>query len=200
MNVLELNVSVRTETGKKAAKKFRKNESVPCVLYGGKENVNLVITEREVRQLIFTPKVYLLKLNVEGTEKSYNAILQEIQYHPLSDKPLHIDFFEISDSKKITMKVPVQLEGFAAGVKAGGKLVQTKRLLAVKSLPKDMPDNLTVDVTELGLGKSLRVGDLNFPDMELMDIKNDVVAAVRATRTSKGNEGAAENPAANAAS
>ena len=184
MKVLELAGNKRVDTGKKSTKKLRVEGLVPCVIYGEGENLHFSISEKNLRPLIYTPNVYLLAITIDG--KVYDAVLKDIQYHPVADNILHIDFYQLSDDKKVIIEVPVILEGFAVGVKSGGKLIAARRKLKVKALKADLPDTLTVNVEELELGKTIKVRDLSFDNVELLDAGNSVVAAVRLTRAAKG--------------
>jgi len=184
MKVIEISGKLRESIGKTNAKKLRRAKSVPCVLYGGKENIHFQAEESDFRPIIFSPNSYLLKLNIEG--KTYDAILKDTQYHPLRDNLIHADFYEIFEDKKIVTQVPVTLFGFSKGVKAGGKLQLIARKLKVKALPKNLPDNFEINVEDLELGKSIKVGELQFENIELLDPKNAVVASVKLTRAAKG--------------
>jgi large subunit ribosomal protein L25 len=190
MKTLELKGSLRTETGKKFAKRMRRNAEVPAIIYGGKQNIMISLIESELRELIFTPNVYIINLNVEG--KNHKAILKEVQFHPVSDKVLHIDFIEISETKKITISIPIELTGVAEGVKTGGKLALITRNLKVSALPKHLPDTLKVDITDLVLGKSRLVNDIEFPNITILDPKSTVIASVKMTRAARGAQAAAE--------
>jgi large subunit ribosomal protein L25 len=190
MKTLELKGSLRTETGKKFAKRMRRNAEVPAIIYGGKQNIMISLIESELRELIFTPNVYIINLNVEG--KNHKAILKEIQFHPVSDKVLHIDFIEISETKKITISIPVELTGVAEGVKTGGKLALITRNIKVTALPKHLPDTLKVDITDLVLGKSRLISDIEFPNISILDPKSTVIASVKMTRAARGAQAAAE--------
>ena len=156
MKSIEIKGSLRTETGKKATRELRKDNGIPCVLYGTQkdENGNQVATHFTVpteglRNLVYTPHIYVVDLNIDG--KIVNAIMKDIQFHPVTDKILHVDFYQIDESKPIVMEVPVKLEGLAEGVKAGGKLALQIRKLKVKALYNVIPERLVVDVTPLGL-------------------------------------------------
>ena len=184
MKTLELNGSPRTDFGKKASKNVRNKGNVPCVLYGGEKNLHFQVKKEDLRALIYTPAVHLIKLNI--AEKAYMSILQDVQFHPVSDEPLHLDFLQIFEDKPILIEVPVKLNGFAAGVKDGGKLSLDLRKLKVKALYKDIPDFLEIDITNLELGNTVQVGVLEFPNMELMNTKNAVVCAVKLTRVARG--------------
>jgi len=140
MKTIELKAAVRQAVGKKDAKKLRVAKQIPCVLYGGETNVHFSGDEKEFSKIVYTPDVYLVDMDVEG--KIYKALMLDIQFHPVTDKILHIDFLQVYDDKPIVAKIPVLLEGFAKGVKAGGKLSLMNRALKVKGLHKDLPDML----------------------------------------------------------
>ena len=173
-------IAERSSEQSRALKALRKNNGVPCVLYGGKENINFCVKSDDLRKLIYTPHIYVVNLTIDGV--AHTAIMKEIQFHPVKDTILHIDFLEIDDQKPIVMEVPVKLQGLAEGVKAGGKLQQQMRKLKVKALYTDIPEVLNVDVTSLGLGKSTKVADLSYDGLELINPKSAVVCMVKATR------------------
>ncbi len=189
MKNLKFSGSLRTEFGKKSAKQFRKDGKVPCVLYGGEEVVHFTLEENDLRPLIITPDIHTVELALDG--KSYMAILKDAQFHPVKDNTLHIDFLEIFEEKPILIEVPVKLNGLAEGVKAGGKLSQELRKLKVKGLYKNVPDVLNVDVTNLGLGKTMQVGTLAFENLEIVTPKQAIVCAVKLTRVARGLAAAA---------
>jgi len=183
MQKIEIKAFKRQDLGKKSTKKLRKEQNVPGVLYGGKENVHFYASENELKKIIYTPNVHLIELNVEG--KKYDAIIKDLQFHPVGDNLLHIDFLQIFDDKPIVIEIPVQLEGLAEGVKEGGKMNLEQRKLKVKGLSKNIPDNLTIDISGLGLGKTIQVSDLNFPNLELLNSKKSVVVTVKLTRAAR---------------
>ena len=196
MKSIEINGSLRAETGKKATRELRKNDSVPCVLYGinKDENGNQVathftVTNDGLRKLVYTPHIYVVDLNIDG--KITTAIMKDIQFHPVTDKILHVDFLQIDESNPIVMEVPVKLEGLAEGVKAGGKLALQVRKLRVKALYNLIPEKLIIDVTSLGLGKTIKVGDLKFEGLQLLNAKEAVVCGVKLTRAARGAQAAA---------
>ncbi|MBP6062026.1 MAG: 50S ribosomal protein L25/general stress protein Ctc [Bacteroides sp.] len=168
----------------RALKALRKNNCVPCVLYGAGDNVHFTVTNDEVRNLIYTPHIYIVDLVIDG--KKVKAILKDIQFHPVKDTILHIDFFQIDELKPIIMEVPVQLEGLAEGVKAGGKLTLQMRKLKVRALYNVIPEKLTVNVAHLGLGKTVKVGELSYEGLTLLNAKEAVVCAVQLTRAARG--------------
>jgi large subunit ribosomal protein L25 len=186
MKTFELKGELRKELGKIACKKLRKEGNMPCVLYGGKENVNFTVDKPSLKKLIYTPKVYLVDLTIG--KKKHQAILKDLQFHVVTDEVSHLDFLEISDDKPVEIGIPVELTGVAPGVLAGGKLALVNRKLKVKALAKDLPDNLIVDISDLNLGKSIKVQDLNFENIQILNSKNTVVASVKLTRAAKGTE------------
>ena len=189
MEIFELAGSVRTDLGKKANKALRANGEVPCVIYGAGENINFYVTEKSLMKLLYTPKVYLVNITIDG--KSYKTAMREIQFHPVTDKVLHIDFYQVNEEKPVVMEVPVKLTGFAAGVKLGGKLIQVMRKLKVRAIPANLPDELVVDVTPLELGKSMKVKELNFENFEIVNSPEVVVANVKITRDARAAAAAA---------
>ena len=192
MKSFSLNGSVRTETGKKATKAIRANGNIPCILYGGGKVIStFVVTNNDVRKLIYTPEIFVVELNIDG--KAYKAIMQEAQFHPVNDKVLHIDFLEVSENKPVVMKVPVVSVGHAEGVKAGGKLIQNVRRLRVKAVYTDIPETLEINVESLGLNKSIQVKDLSFDKLELLDNPQNVVLTVKPTRAAAAAMAAAKN-------
>ena len=196
MKSIEINGSLRTETGKKATRELRKSDSVPCVLYGinKDENGNQVathftVTNDGLRNLVYTPHIYVVNLNIDG--KVVTAIMKDIQFHPVTDAILHVDFLQIDEANPIVMEVPVQMEGLAEGVKAGGKLALQIRKLKVKALYSAIPERLIVDVTNLGLGKTIKVGELSYEGLQILNAKEAVVCAVKLTRAARGAQAAA---------
>jgi large subunit ribosomal protein L25 len=189
MKTFELKGTVRAELGKKATKANRAGDNVPCVLYGMGENVHFTATASDLRKLLYTPEVYVVNLDVDG--KKCKALMKALQFHPVSDKVLHIDFLEISEKKPVIVEIPVKLQGLAEGVKAGGKLALQMRKLKVKGLYTDFPEYITLDVTNLGLGKSIQVGAVVVEKLEILNAKNAVVAQVKLTRAARGAAAAA---------
>lgn len=189
MKVFELKGAVREDLGKKATKADRSGDNVPCVLYGGGENVHFTATVSDLRKLIYSPDVYIVNLSVGG--KNCKAIMKALQFHPVSDKVLHIDFLEVTDNKPVIVEIPVQLNGLAEGVKAGGKLALEMRKLRVKGIYTDFPEKINIDVTNLGLGKTIQVGALKLDKLDILNAKNAVVAQVKLTRAARGAAAAA---------
>lgn len=209
MKVYQLNAEPRTDLGKKAAKALRAENRVPVVLNGGAiidlpyagtlregEKIveigngkglittDLVVKAEDVRKLIYTPDIFAIELNIHGEIR--NAVIKDLQFHPVSDKLLHIDLLEVFENKPVVMEVPVKLEGHAAGVKAGGKLTLSMKKLKVRAPFTVIPERLVINVDNLGLGKSLAVGDIHMEGLELVNAKNAVVCAVQLTRAARG--------------
>lgn len=189
MKTFELKGLVRTDLGKKATKADRVAENVPCVLYGVADNIHFTATKSDLRKLIYTPEVYVVDLTIDG--KATKAIMKALQFHPVTDNVLHIDFYQITETKPVVVEIPVKLEGLAEGVKAGGKLSLEMRKLKVKGLYTLIPENIVIDVTELGLGKSIQVAKVAVENLEILNAKNAVVAQVKLTRAARGAAAAA---------
>lgn len=196
MKQISLNGTSRTETGKKAAKQFRQNGEVPCVIYGQEKGENglpvaksFTISYKELSKVIFTPHIYLIDLIIDGVD--HKAVLKEVQFHPVKDTILHVDFYEVHAEKPIVMAVPIATQGLAEGVRAGGRLTTQVRKLKVRALYEQIPEKLNIDVTSLGLGKTIKVGDLHFEGLELVTPKEVVVVAVKMTRAAMGAAAAA---------
>jgi len=184
MKSIELKGTIRETAGKSSSAKLRNNKSVPCILYGGKELVKFSVVEADLKPVIFTPNVYIVELNIDG--KMYKSKIQAMQFHPVTDATLHIDFYEVADDKLIGIELPVKVIGNSIGVKEGGKLVQDLRKLKVRGVVKNLPEEIVVDITELGLGKSMRVGELSAENVEFLDFKNSPVVSVKLTRAARG--------------
>ena len=187
MKTFTLTGSKRADLGKKATKAFRKQDLIPAVIYGGDNNTDathITVSNSDVRKLIYTPEIFLVDLTVDGV--NYKAILKDLQLDPVSDAILHLDFLHVFDNKPVVIEVPVVLDGLAEGVKAGGKLSLDLRKLKVKALYTNVPEKVHVDVSELALGKSVQVGQLNFDGLELLNAKNAVVCRVQLTRAARG--------------
>ncbi len=180
MKTINLTGSLRTKNGKKDAMHIRREAKVPCILYGGKEQVTFSVIEKDFKPLVYTPEIHTVKLSIEG--KEFDAILQDIQYHPLKDSIIHADFLQIMPGKAVTMNVPVQTTGAAPGVKAGGKLQKKLRTVRVKGPVEKMPEVVKVDVSKLEIGQSVRIGDLKYDGMTFLQAPNITVVGVRITR------------------
>jgi len=182
MKTFELNGTARAEFGKKAAKGLRRQGLVPCNLYGLGLNKTFTVKDVDVQKLINTPVVYAVKLNIDGEEQM--AVVKELQFHPVKDNVLHIDFLAVDEKKPVVVSIPIRLEGHAEGVKAGGKLALQMRKLNVKGIYTDIPEEMVIDINHLGLGKKMLVADLHFDKLELTNVKSAVVVQVKATRAS----------------
>lgn len=189
MKTFELNGTARTGLGKKATKADRVSENVPCVLYGVADNVHFTATKSDLRKLIYTPEVFIVDLTIDGNKSK--AIMKALQFHPVTDNVLHIDFYQVTETKPVVVEIPVKLEGLAEGVKAGGKLALEMRKLKVKGLYTQLPENIVIDVTELGLGKSIQVAKVSVEKLEILNAKNAVVCQVKLTRAARGAAAAA---------
>ena len=188
MKSIDVKGTARVANGKKGARAIRREGGVPCNLYGEAKGENglpvaqsFTSTQEELRKLVYTPDIYSVNLNIDG--KVCKAVMKELQFHPVSDKLLHVDFYEITDSKPIVMEVPIKLNGLAEGVRAGGKLAASVRKLKVRAPYTQIPEHLDIDVTSLGLGKTIKVGELNFEGLELVTSPSVVVCQVKMTRS-----------------
>ena len=218
MKTFALNAEPRTDLGKKATKELRKHNPIHVVLNGGKiidlpyagtlkpgEKIveineaktkglittDLTVRQDDVRKLVYTPDIYAIELTVNGETRM--AVLKDLQFHPVKDSILHIDLLEVTKEKPVTIEVPVQLEGHAEGVKAGGKLNLSMKKIKVKAPYTEIPERVVINVDHLGLGKTLQIGDLHFEGLELMNAKNAVVCAVALTRAARGAQANAGN-------
>lgn len=213
MKTFQLQAEPRTDLGKKATKALRAEGKIPVLLNGGAAvelpftgtlapgqklveigdnkaliTTDLVVAQDDVRKLVYTPDIFAIELDFNGGKKM--AILKDIQFHPVKDTILHMDFLEVDDKKPVVIQVPVKLEGHAEGVKAGGKLSLSMKKLKVKAIYTNVPERLVINVDNLGLGKALQVGDLHFEGLELVNAKNAVVCAVQLTRAARGAQAA----------
>lgn len=190
MKTIEIKGKLRTETGKKSTKKLRKESNVPCVLYGGDTNVHFYGFENDFRHLVYTPNTYIVNLDIDG--KKSQAIMREIQFHPVSDRIIHIDFIKLEENKKTKVHIPVKTIGFAKGVKMGGVLHLLKRKLKVEGIPADLPDTLDINIEALSIGKTIKVRDLSFPKLTVLEPAAALVCAVKVTRLAKSVDDATE--------
>jgi large subunit ribosomal protein L25 len=190
MKTFQLSGTARTETGKKAGKALRKADLIPAVMYGGAEVIQFTVSTESVRKLIYTPEVYIVELTIG--EKTTMAIVKELQFHPVTDMLLHIDFLEVFADKPVVIEIPVALEGHSEGVKAGGRLSLEMRKLKIKALYSTLPEKLVVNIDHLELGKTIQVGSLSFDGLEILNAKNAVVCAVKLTRAARGAAAAAK--------
>jgi len=202
MKTIELKGNLRESIGKTNAKNLRKEKLVPCVMYGQGENLHFQVEEKAFNKVIYTADAYIIKLDIDG--KQVDAILRDVQYHPVTDRVLHADFFQIEEKTPVWTMLPVTLEGSSVGVLKGGRLVQKMRKVKIKGLPADLPEHITIDISDLDIGKSVKIKDLNIDKAELLDPANAVVVLVKTARgvqteeegeegeEGEGEEGAAE--------
>ena len=181
MKSITIQGTKRESVGKKSTKALRDAELVPCVVYGGTETLNFSAEERSFKGLVYTPDAHTVSIEVDG--QTIPAVLQDIQFHPITDKILHADFYQLADDKPVVMEVPVRLTGRAKGVVSGGALRQSFRKLKLKALPANLPDEIVVDVTPLKIGNKLYVGDIKTDGFSFMHPDNAVVVAVKMSRT-----------------
>ncbi len=186
MENFKLSGDIRTSVGKKSSKLLRKQGDVPCVLYGGEKTIHFYSPELSFKKIIYTPNAYLIKLTID--EQEHNALLQDVQFHPVTDRIIHIDFKEISFGKDVITYLPIKITGESIGLKEGGKLSQKRRKLKVKGLPKDLPDYIEIDITELEIGESIKVGELDIKNLSMLDPHRSMIVAVVSSRLSKGME------------
>jgi len=183
MKSITINGTIRKVLGKKSTKELRKQDMVPCVLYGEGEPVHFTAKELDFSKLVYTPNAHTVKIILEKNE--LDAILQDIQFHPLSDKILHIDFYQLNENKEVAMEIPVKTEGSAPGVLiTGGVLILNQRKLKVKALPENLPDFITVDISNLELGDKLYSSELRTEKYEFLHPENTVVCQVKVARAS----------------
>jgi large subunit ribosomal protein L25 len=199
MKTIEIKGSFRKELGKKDSKNVRKADNVPCVIYGKEQNIHFQAHENSFKNLVYSHEAHLVKLDLDGQE--YNVVLKDMQFHPVTDKIMHADFVQIFENKPVIMDIPVSVTGDSEGVKAGGKLIVKRRHLKVRGLAKDLPEDLVVDVTDLKIHHSIKVGELSFDKIELLDPKITTVVTVATSRVvlKTEEEEAAEAAAAAAA-
>lgn len=188
MKILAIPAVKREAFGKKAAKAVRREGLIPCVLCGGGETINFSVDPKAVKPLIYTPSSYIIEFDFDG--KTEKAVLRDSQFHPIREEILHMDFYRVQAGKPISIAIPVSMIGNAEGVKVGGKLVLSSRKLIVSAVEAQLPDEIEVDVTELSVGKTIFVGDLEakFENLKFISPASTAVCAVRVTRASRGAE------------
>ena len=176
--------SLRENVGKKDARKNRADGKIPCVLYGGKEEVHFVVDEKDFGPVIFTPYIHLINLTVD--KQQYKTILKEVQYHPVTDEILHVDFLELIAGKPIVVSLPIRIQGSSKGVLRGGRMVKKFRKLKVKALPEHLPDEILIDITELDINDMIKVGDIKIDHVQMLDIATSTVVSIASTRAVEG--------------
>ena len=204
MKEIKISGQLRSDLGKKASKELRKNGMVPCNLYGEKKDekglpvaMSFAAPMSELRKIVYTPHIYVINIEIDG--KVYNSVLKELQFHPVTDALLHVDFYEVNEAKPITVGIPVRLEGLAKGVKAGGQMNLALRKIKVTAPFQVIPEHLTIDVTSLGIGQSMKIGSLKFEGLELAMAKETVVCSVKSTRAASSSDAEEEEEGAEAA-
>jgi large subunit ribosomal protein L25 len=205
MKKVSVSGSPRENVGKKDAKRLRREGLVPCVLYGGKDQIQFAALAKAFKDVVYTPEACLVDLDIDG--KKFTAILQDIQFHPVSEDILHADFLQIFEDKPVKVDIPVKLSGVSPGILKGGKLHMKLRKVKVKGLPGELPDTIDVSISKLEIGDSFKVSQLSSDKLEFMDSPNSVIVMVKSTRVvavigddeeeeTEGGEGAAPAPAA----
>lgn len=186
MKTLELQGTKRESNGKKSTKELRRNGHVPCTLYGGKEQLFFSSDEKSFKNLVYTPDLHEVVLQLNGGE--YRAVLHELQFHPVTDSILHADFIELEEGKKVTVYIPLKLTGSSAGVLEGGQLIQKMRKLKVSAIPSSIPDFIEIKIDDLQIGSSIKVGELSIEGLEFLDSENGVIVRVKVARSLKALE------------
>jgi len=194
MKTIEINVKKRLKTGKTDTRNLRKEENVPCVLYGGKKILHFYAHKNEFRKLVYTHDALIVHLNIEG--EKHEAIMQALQFHPVTDNLNHIDFIEVDEKKPVVINIPIELTGSCIGLKNGGKLREKRRTLKVRGLVKNLPEILTIDMTPIDIGHAIKVEDLSYPNIELIDPARSMVVSIISSRLAAKGFGEEETVAA----
>jgi len=180
MKTFNIEVKKRENTGKASSRRLRAEENVPCVMYGGDKIFHFYAHENSFRKMIYTNEVFIIDLDIEGDK--HKAVIHEIQFHPVTDKINHIDFIEVFEDKPVNVHIPVELSGSSVGIKNGGKLRQKRRALKVRGLIKHLPSKLNIDITDIDIGHVVKVGDLSYDNLELLDPHRSMVVSVISSR------------------
>lgn len=187
MKSIQISAQKRTETGKKSTRDLRKADMVPCVMYGGAEVLHFYAHENDFRHIVYTPNVFIVELDIEGNKRK--AVMQDLQFHPVSDKLNHIDFVEVFDDRPVTVELPIKLTGVAVGLKDGGKPRQRRRVVKVRGLIAHLPEVIEIDITDVAVGDVVKVGDIQAENLEILDPARSMVYAIVSSRLSmKGME------------
>jgi len=187
MKTIQISAEQRTELGKKSTRDLRKTDHVPCVMYGGAEVIHFHAHENDFRHIVYTPNAYIVEVSIG--DKVHKAVMQELQFHPVTDKLNHIDFVEVFDDKPVTVELPIRLTGAAIGIKNGGKPRQRRRVLKVRGLIANLPDALEIDITDVEISDVIKIGDLSYDNLEILDPSRSMIFAVVSSRVSmKGME------------
>ena len=181
MKSVSLNGIARVNLGKKFSKDLRKNGNIPCVIYSkGKEALHITVKNNELQKIIYNPSVFVLNIKVD--EKEYNTIIRDAQFHPISDNILHVDFLQLSENELVSLNIPVELTGNSIGVRNGGQLNLVMRKLLIKSFPKNLPDNIEIDISNLRIGQSIRIEDLKNDKYDFIQPESAVIVSVKTAR------------------
>jgi len=187
MKTISINAKKRTELGKKSTRDLRKVDHVPCVMYGGEEVLHFHAHENDFRHMVYTPNAYIIEVSLDG--KKHKAVMKDLQFHPVNDKLFHIDFVEVFDDKPVTMEIPIVLLGDAIGLKDGGKPRQRRRVIKVRGLLSNLPDTLEIDIADVAVGDVIKVGDLEYDDLQILDPSRSMIFSIVSSRVSaKGME------------
>jgi large subunit ribosomal protein L25 len=186
MKTIEIKGSFRKELGKKSSKELRKEGNVPCVIYGKEKNIHFYAHENSFKNLVYTPAAHLVKLNIE--DKEYNVVLKDMQFHPVKDNIIHADFIEILENKPVVINIPIKVFGDSVGIIAGGKLSIKRRNLKVKGFAKDLPEALPIDITNLKIHEGIKVGELSYDKIELLDPKKSMVLTIATSRVAQKSD------------
>lgn len=190
MKKAQLSGSLRANVGKKDAKALRNAERVPCVLYGLGDQTHFSVKTIDMEKLIFSPDVYQIEIDLDG--KKCNAIIKELQMHPVKDKPVHVDFYQLDEKKPLRISLPLRTKGSAIGVMNGGKFSQAYRMLKVEGLPADLPEVIELDITKMRIGQMVRVSDLKVDKVKFLDPANDVLISIKMARGAVADAGVEE--------
>jgi large subunit ribosomal protein L25 len=180
MKTVALTGELRSNLGSKSSRALRNEGKVPCVLYGGSELIHFFIYSPDFKNLVYTPNTYKVQLTIEG--KKYQAILQDMQFHPVNEAIIHADFLLVDDKKNVTVSIPVKVTGNSPGVRSGGKLIQKVQRLKIKGLITNIPDSVDVNIDTLDLGQSIKIKQISIPNIEILDSKDNAIVTVKMTR------------------
>lgn len=197
MKTIALSAIKRTDIGSVDAKKIRKEGNIPCNLYGIHGNTNFHVNEIIFNKIINSTEVYFVDLDIEG--KKHKAIIKEVQFHPVSDKTLHVDFLEVTEDKPVNIVLPIKTTGVSKGILAGGKLRIVTRRLKIRALAKDLPEFISIDITPLKIGQSIKIADISVPGLTFLDAANAVVVAIKTSRVAASAEPEDEEDASTSA-
>ncbi len=180
MEAIAIKGSVRKTVGKKESKSLRKEGLVPCVIYGANDPIHFQVDERDFKDLVYTPNVYVVKVSVDGTE--YTTYLKDIQFHPVTDRVMHADFFAPKEGQKVSLKIPVRTTGNAIGVLNGGRLRIPQRKITVEGLLENIPSEVSIEISSLRIGNGVRIGELSIPNVEFTDASNNYAVFIKTAR------------------